>query len=200
MRVLCASDYHGNHHFIDSTIDAIQKHDVDVFLYCGDFVFQSYAEELLSRVENEAGVHALAVCGNLDMGFVYEGEKAEIVIYGLRRIGRYRFLLVSATYPFSLDEALSDVKGIDGSRLVFVTHYPPKGILDRIWSNEHVGYEGYLEFDQRAKPVLHAFGHIHEDNGHIVKDGTIFFNCAATPSRRIYLVELEKGEVREVRL
>ncbi len=199
MKLLCASDYHANHRFLESTVEHAEKLEPDVFVYCGDFVMQEYAEELIKRLE-EVGVPVLAVAGNLDLGIIYESEMSEIVMYGLRELKGYHFLLVSATYPFILDEALADVEGIDPSKLIFVTHYPPKGVLDKIWSNEHVGYDGYAEFDENVKPALHVFGHIHEDNGFEIKSNTIFVNCAATPSRKIYLVDLKKREVRDVKL
>ena len=199
MLVLCASDYHLNYEFAERTLELIKKHGVDFFLYCGDFVSQEYAAELFSSIE-KLGVKALGVCGNLDMGIFYESANSEIVSYGLRKAGDYTFFLVSALHPFFVDDALKDVSNVDNRKLVFVTHYPPKGVLDRVWSNESVGYEGYREFVDKVKPLAHIFGHIHEDNGYEKRDGTIFINCAATPSRRVYLLNLKTLDVEAVKI
>ncbi len=199
MLVLCASDYHLNYEFAGKTIELIRKRGVDLFLYCGDFVSQEYAVELFSGIE-ELGVKALGICGNLDMGIFYESTGSEIVNYGLRAVGDYTFFLVSALHPFFVEDALKDVRKTDNSKLVFVTHYPPRGVLDKVWNNESVGYDGYREFVDRAKPLVHVFGHIHEDNGYRKIGNTLFINCAATPSRKIYLLNLEELEVEAVKL
>ncbi len=197
--VLCASDYHLNHEFAARTLELIKKHKPELFLYCGDFVSQEYAEELLNGVE-ALGVRALAVSGNLDVGIFHETEKTEIVTYGVRKVNDYNFFLVSALHPFFVEDAVNEVKGMDNRKLVFVTHYPPKGIQDRVWNNEHVGYEGYRKFVDKIKPLAHIFGHIHEDNGYTKLNDTIFINCAATPSKRIYFLNLKTLEVRAVKL
>jgi Icc-related predicted phosphoesterase len=103
-------------------------------------------------------------------------------------------------HPFFVEDAIKDVSNIDSKKLVFVTHYPPKGVLDRVWSNEHVGYEGYREFVDKVNPLAHIFGHIHEDNGYKKHDSTVFINCAATPSKRAYLLNLKTLEVEAVKL
>ena len=43
---------------------------------------------------------------------------------------------------------------------IFVTHYPPYGILD-----ENLGSPELLNFVLKAKPKWHLFGHIHETEG-----------------------------------
>jgi len=49
---------------------------------------------------------------------------------------------------------------------VLVTHGPPKGVLDRVFDGTHVGCEHLLEAVQnRVKPRVHVFGHIHEGYG-----------------------------------
>ena len=60
---------------------------------------------------------------------------------------------------------------------VLVTHGPPNGILDGgagcIYLTEAV--------QQRIKPRVHCFGHVHACAGHAAANGTEFFNVAATP-------------------
>jgi Icc-related predicted phosphoesterase len=49
---------------------------------------------------------------------------------------------------------------------VLVTHGPPMGVLDALFDGSHVGCQDLLEVVQeRVKPRLHIFGHIHEGYG-----------------------------------
>lgn len=76
---------------------------------------------------------------------------------------------------------------------VYVTHYPPNGILDSSggpeysaapgqssYGHENYGLEGLGDFLlYRADRALHCFGHIHECGGHKERQGTVWFSNAA---------------------
>ncbi len=68
---------------------------------------------------------------------------------------------------------------------VLITHGPPYGILDRIYSGEkpHVGCEELLIAVRRVKPRIHAFGHIHEAYGQEKHGETLFVNAAVLNER-----------------
>jgi predicted phosphohydrolase len=51
--------------------------------------------------------------------------------------------------------------GID----VLITHGPPHGIGDRSGMDEREGCEELLARVRQVRPVLHLFGHIHQDGG-----------------------------------
>lgn len=64
---------------------------------------------------------------------------------------------------------------------ILVTHGPPRGKLDMTYSyngmpREEVGCWDLARAVQRAKPKVHAFGHIHVGYGVVEEDGTIFVN------------------------
>jgi len=61
---------------------------------------------------------------------------------------------------------------------VLVTHGPPKGILDKNPSGEHVGCEDLANRLKIIKPSYHCFGHIH--HGYGIKETTdmTFINCS----------------------
>jgi Icc-related predicted phosphoesterase len=78
---------------------------------------------------------------------------------------------------------------------ILVTHGPPYGILDQRvpggkrraapWEDEeqfagseHVGCEELLAAVERARPRVHAFGHIHRGYGSSRNEHTIFYNAA----------------------
>lgn len=58
-------------------------------------------------------------------------------------------------------------------------HGPPYGIRDRILDGTSVGCPILEEnISKRVKPLLMAFGHIHEDRGVSKKDNTLYINSA----------------------
>ena len=62
---------------------------------------------------------------------------------------------------------------------VLITHAPPFGILD---SNSHfssIGCPNLLEAVRKLPKLrIHVFGHVHENMGTKLIDGTLFINCA----------------------
>lgn len=75
--------------------------------------------------------------------------------------------------------------GID----LLITHGPPKGILDvtRDWKSKAPIHVGSLSLTrqviERIKPTIHAFGHIHDEEGicnfaQQERDGVLFINCS----------------------
>ena len=71
---------------------------------------------------------------------------------------------------------------------VYLTHYPPAGILDSSmppWvhgggAGESYGLEGLADFFlYRSDRALHCFGHIHECGGYKERHGTVWFSNAA---------------------
>jgi hypothetical protein len=53
---------------------------------------------------------------------------------------------------------------------ILITHGPPKGLLDRTVTGEHVGCDHLLKAARRCSPLVHCFGHIHEGWGALIKD------------------------------
>jgi predicted phosphohydrolase len=64
---------------------------------------------------------------------------------------------------------------------ILLTHGPPLGILDEAWQDagRNCGCEYLLKAVRQIKPRIHAFGHIHEEGGHMIlgKD-TLYVNAA----------------------
>jgi Icc-related predicted phosphoesterase len=63
---------------------------------------------------------------------------------------------------------------------ILVTHGPPYGIFDDITEKLHVGCEDLrAAVQERIKPRIHCFGHIHECGNNIKKiDSTTYVNCS----------------------
>ena len=63
--------------------------------------------------------------------------------------------------------------GIPDDTDVLVSHGPPYGILDRIArDSRHVGCDRLRARTAQIRPRLHVWGHIHEDRGVVVDDGS----------------------------
>jgi Icc-related predicted phosphoesterase len=61
---------------------------------------------------------------------------------------------------------------------ILVTHWPPYGILDKVFKRERGGSKGVLKFVKEIKPKIHIFGHIHEGYGYTEIDGIKFYNVS----------------------
>jgi len=77
---------------------------------------------------------------------------------------------------------------------ILITHGPPYGIRDEVprWhgisgDTEHVGCPHLMDaIENRVKPKMHVFGHIHEEYGITYKSGTMFVNASSLDDRYIY--------------
>jgi len=86
-------------------------------------------------------------------------------------------------------------EGID----VLVTHGPPAGIGDRVATAGRQGCVDLRERVRQVRPRVHLFGHIHQDGGLWLVEGTTFANvwtweCERAPT----VIDVERGEIRAV--
>lgn len=61
---------------------------------------------------------------------------------------------------------------------ILITHSPPYGIGDYTMKNERVGCELLMSRIENLNLLAHAYGHIHEGYGALVKNETIFVNSS----------------------
>jgi Icc-related predicted phosphoesterase len=192
-RFVAMADTHGYHR--DLAIP-----DGDVLIHAGDLTgrgSRGQVEEALAWLKSLPHRHKVLIAGNHD--FLYENEPqlaqaltneagivylldSEVTLEGLRIWGspwQPRFF----DWAFNLDRGEPlDAKwrlipqGID----VLVTHGPPRGFGDRVYSGERVGDERLLAHLQRVQPKVHLFGHIHEDRGEWRVGNTRVINCTTS--------------------
>ncbi len=154
MRVLHVSDIHCNY----EGLRRVLKHEeYDIVFVTGDF-------ECLEavRVLEEAKTQVYAVTGNLDdpriadlleeLGMSVENKVVEFE--GFRIAG------VSGQEPKTSVKLLMN-KDFD----VLLSHYPPKGFVDRAWSGVHIGLPEIRELCEMKKPLVIHTGHVHEARG-----------------------------------
>jgi len=170
LRILHVSDMHCA---TDSLAKVLMREEYDLVIATGDFECVDTAE-VLARARGEV----YAVTGNMDnpaiyrklnnMGILIDGK---IVIYEDLAIGGIGGLDFKGSMS-RLEKELKEFNKID----ILVTHHPPKGILDEPRPGYHIGLEDLKKLVGLVNPKLHLFGHVHEEQGHVVKGGTVYVN------------------------
>jgi len=191
MRLALLSDTHARHH-------RIQPVDCDMVIHAGDFTRRGREREVTAFLDWLAGWDCprVLVAGNHD--YFAERQPARTATMCAERGIRYLFgqeATVSGLRvwggpwsPRFANMAFNVERGAPLARIwsaipagldVLVTHTPPSGIRDRIYSGRRVGCEALAAAVQRCPPRLHVFGHIHEDAGETVVGPTRFVNAAS---------------------
>ena len=195
--ILCTSDYHRSELVAKRIPEICKKEKVDLLVNTGDFQSHAYAVEFLEQA-NKLKIPTFVVPGNWDPGMKFQSKYVKCHFEGIEEFKGYTFLFASEDGFHTSELLLERIKDTNSKKLVLLSHYPPKGILDKIWDGRRVGFDGLREFIDIKKPVLHTFGHIHEDNGWKIIDQTLFINAALGSSRKCYLVTLPEQTVKTI--
>lgn len=201
MKIVCISDTHSLQHKM--TIP-----DGDLLIHAGDISSRGKIEEIEMFNEWMGSLphrHKVMIAGNHDFFFEkYPKEVHKIItnieylndsgttIEGLKIWG-------SPVQPWFYDWAFNRKRGQDIRKHwdliptetdILITHGPPFGILDQTIRGEKVGCEDLTDIVQnRVKPRLHVFGHIHEAYGQEQIGDTLYVNAS--------MVDLAYRPVRE---
>lgn len=191
MKFISLSDTHGQHRKL-----ILPKG--DVLIHAGDVSKlgkQHEIEDFIDWFGNQNFKYKLFIAGNHDFWF----EKAtdldlekmipkEIVYLNDSGIDIEGFFIWgSPITPWFYDWAFNKHRGdaiakhwelIPANTDILITHGPVHGILDRTFSNIHVGCEDLKHAIDRIKPKVHICGHIHEGYGMLDKEETLFINAS----------------------
>jgi Icc-related predicted phosphoesterase len=175
----------------------------DVFLHAGDLCRGGRLEELrivADWIHRQPHRHKVVVAGNHDWCFIREPHAArgilgldviylqdsEVVLDGVRFWGSpWQPAYNDWAFNLPRGEALASKwalipPGID----VLVTHGPPQGIGDHSGNPDRCGCVDLLTAVQHVRPLLHLFGHIHQDGGFWRADDTCFANVTCWECER----------------
>lgn len=177
--------------------------DGDVFIHAGGLCRGGRLEELRPVAEWIRGQqhrHKVVIAGNHDWCFAREPEAAreplgegveylqdaEIELGGVRFWGSpwqpeymgWAFNLPRGPALAARWALIPD--GID----VLITHGPPAGIGDWLGEGGRSGCADLLAAVRRGRPLLHLFGHIHQDGGFWQVDGVSFTNVTTWEGER----------------
>ena len=178
MKILAASDIHGDTNLAKALAEKAEKEKVDLVVLCGDLTFheQSTANligpfikknqkvilipgnhetiataDFLADMYNVTNLHGYSIKFN-NIGFFGCGS-ANIGLFQLSEDEIYN--LLKKGY-----EKLRDVK-----KKIMVTHVHPKGSIIEKFSNYFEGSSGVKKAIDKFKPDLLLCGHVHEAEG-----------------------------------
>ncbi|WP_028521930.1 metallophosphatase domain-containing protein [Runella limosa] len=217
MKIVCISDTHNLHR-------ATAVPDGDILIHAGDITVAGDAREVadfntwLGTLPHK---HKVVVAGNHDFCFENSPQKTKALLtnaHYLQDSGveiEGLFIWGSPVSPHYHDWAFNRKRGSEIRRHwklipphtdLLITHCPPFGILDTSDRGSHEGCRDLLDvLQQRVRPRLHVFGHIHEAHGYTTIGTTQYVNASIVGpkgwTRRFWLLnQLTQLGIRIFRL
>lgn len=189
LRIVCISDTHCLHRSLKLPDGDLLLHSGDMTERCGWDALKGFGEWIRELPHR----HKVVIAGNHDFccqedqararellqGATYLQDES-VEIEGLRLYG-------SPWQPWYFDWAFNLPRGeelrqkwasVPDDTQVLLTHGPPAGILDLTGRLESAGCEDLLARVDSIRPLLHAFGHIHEGYGRKHIGGTWYVNAS----------------------
>jgi Icc-related predicted phosphoesterase len=211
MRIVAVADTHTFHDDLHVIPDG------DVFIHAGDLCRGGRLDELrmvAAWLQALPHRHKVVIAGNHDWCFIREPSAAiEILGEGTVYLQDSEATIEGVGFwgspwqPEFNDRAFNLPRGEALARRwaliptgihVLVTHGPPYGIGD--WSGDPVrqGCEELRAAVRRIRPLLHIFGHIHQDGGFWQEDGISYANVTCWECERgptVIDLDLASGKV-----
>lgn len=195
MRLVCISDTHNQH-------DALQLPGGDVLIHAGDFTGMGRVQEVEAFAKwfgAQPHPHKIVVAGNHDWLFERDHTQARALlarhcpgahylqdsgvdIEGVKFWGSpWTPLFLNWAFNLKRGRPLADKWAqVPLDTQVLITHGPPLGILDVTRHGLNVGCEELAAaLENRLRPDVHVFGHIHEGYGTYTRNGTRFVNASS---------------------
>jgi len=206
MRLLAISDPHGDYAHIPLLMR--EAGEVDCVLLAGDitnFGPDELAYELFDLLE-PLGCPVLAIPGNCDQRSILstlDASKAINLDNAVQTIGDITFIGIGGSNPTPFDttfersedelktmlDDLLDQADRIGGRIVLLSHAPPKNTLDRV-PGGNAGSEAIA--GAIGKVDLIVCGHIHEDQGTMVRKGTTIVNVGQASQGRSAIITINE--------
>jgi Icc-related predicted phosphoesterase len=199
MKIIFISDTHSKEKHFTDVVNGMYDGNLDTILvHCGDFTFKGWERELrkfnkwlgVLDIPNDqiyycAGNHELSLNSSdrdwyeslLTNGTYLKDESVIINGYSFYFSPHQPYFF---NWAFNYHEDRADIiwSNIPTDTDVLVTHGPPLNILDEC-DGGHVGCKALRNhIFNRVKPIIHAFGHIHEGYGQQEVDGIQFINAS----------------------
>jgi Icc-related predicted phosphoesterase len=195
LRLLALADLHNR---VDR-LSSLKADDADLIIVCGDLHNRGSEAEVRPVVEALAalGPRVMIVPGNMDpdfsmrlweeAGFISLHRRA-VCLDGLGFVGMGGMVLRRERRPgddhrfYHQDEDVYRVLAQcsaalqEARRRVIVTHQPPFGVLDTLYSGQPSGCHSLRRFLEDCQPDLLLCGHIHEARGEARLGRTVVVN------------------------
>lgn len=205
LRIVAVGDTHTFENFIPDVPDG------DIFVHVGDFCRSGSLAELECAIEWVKALphrHKVTIAGNHDVciaeqrnaslelfgdSIVYL-EDSGLTIEGVRFWGS-PWQPEFCNWAFNLPRGLPLAEKwslIPKETDVLITHGPPYGFGDRVNDDERLGCQDLIQAVRNVRPLLHLFGHIHEDGGYWFDDPIAFANVTSCgPCRAASVIDLD---------
>lgn len=197
MRIVAVADTH----LFEADLASIP--DGDVFVHAGDMCRGGTLEELTQAaawIRRQPHEIKIVVAGNHDWAFVREASMArrlltDEVIYledsgttinGLKIWGS-PWQPAFGGWAFNLqrgEEIREKWSLIPDDTQILITHGPPAGYGDNVDDVRRAGCEDLRAAVERIRPLLHMYGHIHQDGGVWQEDGICYANVTTWECER----------------
>ena len=212
LRILGMADLHGH----AERLYGVEDLDADLIAFCGDLCNGGTPDEARPVAEALArlGPPVLIVPGNMDpKGFVFDlwkdaglkvmhGQscrRGEIGFVGFGGMAIHDPARIKDQKRFYLpmDDAYESLSVIDSelsgsSRGVVLSHQPPRGACDVVYSGESAGCVSLRRYVDEFCPDLLICGHIHEDRGKAELGKTTVVNVGEMREGYSALIELDE--------
>ncbi len=193
LKLILISDTHNLH-------DLLEVPDGDILLFAGDMADSGTLDEVadfnrfLGTLPHK---HKVIICGNHDFAFERQPAEAQALITNATYLQDEAVMVEgikiygSPWQPWFHNWAFNLQRGeelkakwdlIPEDTDILITHGPPMGILDKIWTGKLVGDEELTKRVEAIQPKLHLFGHIHEAAGQKQIGQTLYINGSMAPS------------------
>ena len=196
MKICCISDLHGNLNF--------NVPECDVLVIAGDICptanhsinFQKSWLETNFNIwlSDQSAKHIIGIAGNHDFIFEHEIPKinwnylfeSSLIIDGIKFAGHP---WTPEFYDWAFNVRRGDLymkhEKIDNDTNVLITHGPPRGILDKVYSFIGTVVKDNLGDNELSTKIqnipnlkLHAFGHLHSSHGLLEQNGITYINAS----------------------
>jgi len=180
MKILAASDIHGDKKIIDNLVKKAEKERIDLIILCGDLTFaesdltgligpfKKLNKKIIIIPGNHETVASTEFLAKQYKPGVYDLHGKSILLYdeiGLFGFGGANIGLFDVTeneIKSNLEKALEPIK--NAKKKIMITHMPPYNTnLDLLW--QHTGSKSIREIIEKEQPDLCLCGHIHETFG-----------------------------------
>ncbi|RLF17947.1 MAG: hypothetical protein DRN06_02705 [Thermoprotei archaeon] len=193
MKVLALTDVHRSIAWLRKALEYASDNNLDTVTFSGDF----QSVEAI-RLLAEFNGRVFAVPGNMDSEEELQAlEEAKLSLHGkLMEHEGYTFAGVGAfNFKWALEQLIQVLSQNKPSKLVLVSHYPPKGSkVDLAFNRMHVGSSSVKGFIETYRPLVCLCGHIHEARGLDWLGDTLLVNPGPLARGYAAIVDLNKRE------